>query len=134
METGFHGASAVHHHMTNTRITDPEIMEYRYPVRLLRFEIRENSGGKGKFSGGEGVEREILFLEPVSLSVLTQHRIQKPYGLAGGLSGKLGEQYLIRANGDRLDLKSIDGADILAGDIFVIKTPGGGGWGTFDTR
>lgn len=126
---GFHGASAVHHHMTNTRITDPEILEYRYPVRLLRFEIRKNSGGEGKYSGGEGVEREILFLEPVSLSVLTQHRTQKPYGLRGGLSGQMGEQYVIRANGDRLDLKSVDGADILAGDVFVIKTPGGGGFG-----
>lgn len=126
---GFHGASAVHHHMTNTRITDPEIMEYRYPLRLLRFEIRKNSGGKGKYSGGDGVIREILFHESVSLSVLTQHRSQKPYGLKGGLSGLNGEQYVIRSGGDRINLKSIDGTEIHAGDIFIIKTPGGGGYG-----
>lgn len=125
----FFGASAVHHHMTNTRITDPEILEYRYPVRLKSFGIRRGSGGDGIYKGGDGVIREILFLEPVTLSVLTQHRIELPYGLNGGNSGKAGKQYIIKSDGDIIELNSIDGYGIEKGDIFVIKTPGGGGFG-----
>ena len=133
----FHGTSAVHHHMTNTRITDPEIFEHRYPVRLDRFEIRSGSGGKGKFNGGDGIIREITFLEPVSLSVLTQHRKEMPYGLNGGESGQTGEQYILRGGKigepdkacEKIPLKGIDGMTVDAGDKLVIKTPGGGGFG-----
>lgn len=126
---GFHGASAVHHHMTNTRITDPEILEHRYPVILQRFERRHNSGGKGAWQGGDGVIRELVFLEPSTLSILTQHRVIKPYGLMGGEPGQTGEQYIIRKNGSQVSLGSVDGYEIEAGDHFVIKTPGGGGYG-----
>jgi len=126
---GFHGASAVHHHMTNTRITDPEILEFKFPVRLESFKIRKGSGGKGKWPGGDGVVRKILFLEPVTLSVLTQHRREGPYGLEGGSAGKPGKQYILTTSGERVDLGSIDGYDIREGDRFVIFTPGGGGYG-----
>lgn len=125
----FDGTDAIHHHMTNTRITDAEIMEYRYPVRVDRFEVRIDSGGKGLHSGGNGVIRELTFLEPVSLSVLTQHRTVSPYGIDGGKPGSTGEQYVIHSDGRRQNLSSIDGCDILRGDRFVIKTPGGGGFG-----
>ncbi|KPK75580.1 MAG: 5-oxoprolinase [Phycisphaerae bacterium SM23_30] len=125
----FDGASAVHHHMTNTRITDPEIMEHRYPVRLERFEIKKDSGGAGLRRGGDGVVREITFLAPASLSVCTQHRRQRPYGLNGGRPGQKGRQYIRRANGDIEPLKGIDDAQIKTGDRFIIETPGGGGWG-----
>ncbi len=130
---GFAGASAVHHHMTNTRITDPEIMEQRYPVHLERFEIRQKSGGVGKFNGGNGIIRQIRFLENVELSILTQRRTTQPYGLNGGSDGLGGKQILIRSNKnqvpDYLNLKSIDSADINPGDILLIETPGGGAWG-----
>lgn len=126
---GFNGASAVHHHMTNTRITDAEVLEHRYPVRLERFSIRHGSGGSGKNNGGDGVIREMVFLDSLSLSVLTQHRSTGPYGLEGGGSGKPGKQYVIRKDGTVVSLKSIDGYTVHPGDRFIIKTPGGGGWG-----
>jgi 5-oxoprolinase (ATP-hydrolysing) len=125
----FDGSDAVHHHMTNTAGTDPEILEHRYPVRLERYEIRKKSGGKGNYSGGNGITRELSFLEAVSLSVLTQHRIQKPYGLQGGKPGKTGNQFIIRKDGRKESLESIDGSDLESGDRFVIHTPGGGGFG-----
>jgi 5-oxoprolinase (ATP-hydrolysing) len=126
----FDGASAVHHHMTNTRITDPEILELRYPVLLNRFEIRKGSGGKGRHKGGRGVTREITFLDDVTLSVLTQHRVEVPYGLNGGKPGKKGRQHAITSAGEKIKLKSIDGLELKKGDRFIIKTPGGGGYGT----
>ncbi|NQU86907.1 MAG: hydantoinase B/oxoprolinase family protein [Mariniphaga sp.] len=126
---GFHGASAVHHHMTNTRITDPEIMEHRYPVRLDEFRVRKNSGGKSKWNGGDGVIRKITFLEPVNLSVLTQRRKEGPFGLDGGDPGKPGCQMVIRKNGIVEKLDSIQNSNLEAGDQFVIETPGGGGYG-----
>ncbi len=125
----YHGASAVHHHMTNTRITDPEIIEHRYPVRLERFKIRKGSGGDGQFRGGDGIVREFTFLEPVRLSVLTQRRCSGPYGFNGGADGLAGKQYLIHANGEKEPLASTDGRSLKAGDRFVIYTPGGGGYG-----
>ena len=125
----FNGTDAVHQHMTNTRITDAEVMEYRYPVRLDRFEVRSGSGGKGKYHGGDGVIREITFLEPVSLSVLTQHRKIAPYGMKGGEDGQTGEQYVIRENGEHEKLDYIDGIDLEKDDRFILKTPGGGGYG-----
>lgn len=127
---GYDGASAVHQHMTNTRITDPEIMELRYPISLNQFSVRKNSGGKGKWRGGDGVVREIYFNDTLSLTVLTQHRIEEPYGMRGGKSGKRGKQYLIRKNGILEKLKPIDGTQVYSGDRLIIETPGGGGWGS----
>ena len=126
---GFQGADAVHQHMTNTRATDPEIFEHRYPVRLNRYAIRKGSGGAGTWCGGNGLIRDITFLEPVSLSVLTQHRVTKPYGLMGGGPGKTGHQKVLRADGTEQQLDWKDGADPEAGDRFILHTPGGGGFG-----
>ena len=130
---GFHGASAVHSHMTNTRITDPEIVEHRYPVRVERFAVRVGSGGAGRFRGGDGAVRELLFLAPVSLSILSQHRTVRPYGLEGGEPGQPGRQRVIRATGEVLDLEPIASCEMGAGDRLVIETPGGGGFGTRET-
>ncbi|MCF8379723.1 MAG: hydantoinase B/oxoprolinase family protein [Bacteroidales bacterium] len=126
---GFHGRDATHHHMTNTRITDPEVIEQRFPVRITRFAIREGSGGKGNWKGGNGLIREYEFLENMNLSVLSQRRESGPYGLSGGGNGMPGTQYLIRNNGTRIAVKGIDNIDVVAGDRFVIETPGGGAWG-----
>ena len=127
---GFDGASAVHHHMTNTRITDPEIMEHRYPVRLEAFSVRKNSGGNGKWQGGDGIKRVLTFLEPVNLSVLSQRRKSGPFGLNGGDPGKPGTQKVIRRNGETINLGSIENIDMETGDQFIIETPGGGGFGS----
>ena len=124
-----HGASGVHHHMTNTRITDPEILEHRYPLRLLQFSIRKKSGGRGAFRGGNGVVRVLEFTDKSTVSLLSQHRIIRPYGMLGGKPGKRGQQYVIRADGVREKLSGIDGFMAHQGDKLVIKTPGGGGWG-----
>ncbi len=124
------GASCVHVHMTNTAITDPEVMELRLPVRLRRCAIRANSGGAGAHRGGDGMIREIEFLESVELSVLTQHRAHGPRGASGGADGQSGDQELIRANGDRVSLGAVDGAHAEPGDRLIIETPGGGGWGS----
>jgi len=126
---GFDGACAVHHHMTNTRITDPEIMEHRYPVRMEEFSIRRGSGGKGKWQGGDGVSRVMTFLEDVNLSVLTQRRRSGPYGLDGGEAGRSGRQELIRKTGERVELDSVHNINVDAGDKFIMETPGGGGYG-----
>jgi len=126
----FHGADAVHSHMTNTQITDPEIIEHRFPVRVERFAIRKKSGGKGKYCGGDGIIRELVFLKKSSLSVLGQHRSEGPYGLAGGRSGKPAKQTVIRASGKIVALNSIDGIEINPGDRFRLETPGGGGYGS----
>ncbi|MEX2455772.1 MAG: hydantoinase B/oxoprolinase family protein [Balneolaceae bacterium] len=126
---GFHGADAVHQHMTNTRATDPEILEHRYPVRLDQYSIREHSGGVGKWKGGNGIIREMTFIEPVNLSVLAQHRIIPPYGLEGGKSGKIGKHWIETKDGIKRELSWRDGADLNAGDRFILHTPGGGGFG-----
>ncbi len=126
---GFSGASAVHTHMTNTTITDPEVLEFRYPVRLERFAVRRGSGGEGKWRGGDGAIREVTFLEPMALSLLTQHRVQAPYGMQGGAPGAVGRQTLHKANGEILVLPSCAEVDVEAGDRLTIETPGGGGWG-----
>jgi 5-oxoprolinase (ATP-hydrolysing) len=129
---GFAGASGVHQHMTNTRITDPEVMELRYPVRVHQFGLRKSSGGNGKFSGGEGIVRELEFLEPVELTVLAQHRTVEPYGMQGGENGKVGQQLVIRKNGETLSLSGTESLEIGSGDKFRIETPGGGGWGSVE--
>ncbi|CAN5191937.1 hydantoinase B/oxoprolinase family protein [soil metagenome] len=126
---GFNGTNAVHQHMTNTRITDPEILELRYPVRLNRFEIRKNSGGKGKWTGGNGVEREITFKADLEINLLTQHRKEKPYGFKGGAPGKTGEQTLIHSEGTKQKLKGMESLSVKKGDKLIIRTPGGGGYG-----
>ncbi len=126
---GFDGADAVHSHMTNTAITDPEILEWRFPVRLERFAVRKNSGGQGESTGGNGIVREMVFTEPVSLSLLTQNRTQGPYGLNGGQAGHPGEQYLAKRNGEEIELASVAQQELEASDRLIMKTPGGGGWG-----
>ena len=126
---GFDGADAVHSHMTNTAITDPEILEWRFPVRLERFAVRKNSGGQGECIGGNGIIRELVFTEPVSLSLLTQNRTQGPYGLNGGQAGQAGEQRLAKRTGDVKELGSVAQEQLDTGDRLIMKTPGGGGWG-----
>ncbi|WP_221390035.1 hydantoinase B/oxoprolinase family protein [Dyadobacter sp. NIV53] len=125
---GFHGRSAVHQHMTNTRITDPEQLERKYPVRLLEFGIRKGSGGKGKFNGGDGIVRKIQFLEPLQVTLLGQHRKYAPYGLDGGDDGKCGEHTMV-SGGVTSKLSGIVSLEVASGDILTIKTPGGGGFG-----
>lgn len=124
------GTSAVHSHMTNTRMTDPEVVEWRFPVRVDAFSIRRDSGGRGYFSGGDGVERRIRFLEPMTATILSSHRETAPYGLEGGEDGKTGENSVIRANGALVQLAGNDEIAVSPGDVFVIKTPGGGGYGS----
>lgn len=126
---GWHGASAVHSHMTNTRITDPEVIEARYPVRVERFAVRRGSGGAGQWRGGDGAVREMTFLEPMSLSLLTQHRVAGPRGMHGGEPGAPGRQRVIRASGDAVELGPVDGCEVAPGDRLALETPGGGGWG-----
>jgi 5-oxoprolinase (ATP-hydrolysing) len=126
---GHDGAHALHTHMTNTAITDPEIIEQRYPVRLHQFAIRHGSGGTGQWRGGDGVVREFEFVEPLTVSLLTQHRVEAPFGLQGGQPGQCGRQTLVREGQSTL----LDGCttfEAQAGDHVIIETPGGGGWGT----
>lgn len=126
---GFEGASAVHTHMTNTRITDPEVLEHRYPVRLERFAVRRGSGGAGRRRGGDGVVRELRFTEPVALSILAERREVGPPGGDGGDAGATGEQRVVRADGTTERLSGTAAAEIRAGDRVIVETPGGGGWG-----
>lgn len=127
---GWDGVGGVHTHMTNTRITDPEILESRYPIILNRFCLRtDESGGRGEFVGGEGVHRELLFRKPVTLSVLTERRVLEPYGMAGGLSGKRGLNLLVKTDGRVISLGGKTAVDIETGDTFSMKSPGGGGYG-----
>jgi 5-oxoprolinase (ATP-hydrolysing) len=126
---GFNGASGVHTHMTNTSSTDPEVLEHRYPVRLRRFAIRRGSGGAGRWCGGDGLVREIEFLAPLELSILSQHRVSAPYGMAGGGGGAIGRQVILRPDGTRRELAGIDGCRVEPGDRLLLETPGGGGWG-----
>ncbi len=124
---GYDGASGLHTHMTNTAVTDPEILEQRYPVRLHRFALRRGSGGAGRWRGGDGLIREIEFLKPLQVSLLAQHRVVAPYGMEGGGEGRCGRQ---RLNGR--DLPGIAAFAVQPGDRLLIETPGGGGWGRRD--
>ena len=123
------GTSAVHSHMTNTRMTDPEVLETRFPVRLEEFSIREGSGGAGRFQGGNGVVRKLRFLEAMTLTMLSSHRVVPPFGLAGGEPGRCGNNYVVRADGEFEQLRGNDEVRVNAGDLFVMETPGGGGYG-----
>jgi 5-oxoprolinase (ATP-hydrolysing) len=123
------GCSAVHVHMTNTAITDPEVMEARMPVRVERFAIRHGSGGVGRHRGGDGIERRIRFLEPVELSLLTQRRLHGPPGLGKGKAGKPGRQSLIRRRGSEEELTFNAATTADSNEVLVMETPGGGGWG-----
>ncbi|CAA9997633.1 unnamed protein product [Nesidiocoris tenuis] len=126
----WHGRSGVHSHMTNTRITDPEILEKRYPVLLDEFHLRRNSGGSGRFRGGDGIVRTFTFRSPLSLSILTERRVFAPYGLEGGSDGAKGLNLLRRSKGGRvLYLGSKTAIDVQPGDQFTLLTPGGGAWG-----
>ena len=126
---GFNGASAVHSHMTNTRMTDPEVLENRFPVRLEEFSIRKGSGGQGAFGGGDGIVRKLRFLTEMTATVLTSHRKTAPFGAAGGAAGKRGENAVIRTDGTRVPLGGNAQVTMGVGDIFVLKSPGGGGFG-----
>lgn len=126
---GFDGASAVQTHMTNSRLTDPEILETRYPVLIERFAIRRGSGGAGRNKGGDGIERAIRFREPMHAGILSNRRAVPPSGLAGGDNALPGINRVVRANGTTETLSATASADMAAGDMFVIETPGGGGFG-----
>jgi 5-oxoprolinase (ATP-hydrolysing) len=116
--------------MTNTRMTDPEVLELRFPVRLEQFAIRRGSGGRGKWTGGDGAIRRVRFLEPMTAIIVSSRRNVAPFGLEGGDDGAAGRQWVERADGTRDVLTGTDKAEMNAGDVFVIETPGGGGYGT----
>ncbi len=126
---GFDGASAVHTHMTNTRMTDPEVLELRYPVRLERFAVREGSDGAGAQSGGNGAVRRIRSLRPMTAVLVSSRRTVPPFGLACGEPGAVRRQRVERADGTLMDLRGSDRAEMEPSDVFVIETPGGGGFG-----
>ncbi|MBK9117069.1 MAG: hydantoinase B/oxoprolinase family protein [Betaproteobacteria bacterium] len=125
----FDGASAVQTHMTNSRLTDPEVLEWRFPVRLESFAIRRGSGGGGRRRGGDGTRRVVRFLEPMTAVVLANHRRVAPFGVAGGQPGATGRNWVERAGGTREEFGATGKVEMGAGDVFVIETPGGGGFG-----
>ena len=127
---GFNGTSVVQTHMTNSRLTDPEVLEFRYPVRLDSYEIRAGSGGTGRWTGGNGGVRRVRFLEPMTASILSNGRVHPAFGMAGGAPGEPGRNWVERANGQVEPLPHIGQAEMGVDDVFVIATPGGGGYGT----
>ncbi len=130
---GFPGTDAVHTHMTNTRLTDPEILEFRYPVLLEDFHIRKGSGGKGKWSAGDGIRRTIRFLEKMEYTILSGHRRIRPFGLAGGEDGQIGENYVRRKDGTMERLKGADATVVDAGEAIIVQTPTAGGYGKVES-
>jgi 5-oxoprolinase (ATP-hydrolysing) len=126
---GFDGADVVQTHMTNSRLTDPEVLEWRLPVLLEEFAVRPGSGGAGRWHGGDGAVRRIRFREPMTVSLLTGHRREAPYGMAGGAPGALGANRVLRADGTVETLGGCATVDLAAGDALEIETPGGGGYG-----
>jgi len=126
---GYDGTSAVHSHMTNTRMTDPEVLETRFPVRVDEFSIRQGSGGQGTYVGGNGIVRRLTFHEAMTVTTLSSHRKVPPLGAQGGSPGQIGENSVQRASGDLELLKGDDQVELTPGDTFIMKTPGGGGFG-----
>jgi 5-oxoprolinase (ATP-hydrolysing) len=126
---GFDGASCVHTHMTNTRLTDPEVLEWRFPVLVEEFAVRRGSGGRGRWSGGDGAVRKVRFLEPMTAAILSGHRRVPPYGMAGGEPGAVGRNFVLRTDGTVTPLAGSDRTEMKTGDLFVIETPGGGAYG-----
>ncbi|RYF45743.1 MAG: 5-oxoprolinase, partial [Cytophagaceae bacterium] len=123
------GRSGVHQHMTNTKLTDPETLERRYPVRLRRFSLRPNSGGAGQWRGGDGLIRELEFLAPLQATLVSQHRVVAPYGLDAGEPGEVGQQTLIFPDGKEETLPGLFTRQMLPGERIRLGTPGGGGVG-----
>ncbi|HMG28604.1 MAG TPA: hydantoinase B/oxoprolinase family protein [Jiangellaceae bacterium] len=126
---GFDGAPVVQTHMTNSRLTDPEVLEWRFPVLVDSFAVRSGSGGAGRWRGGDGAVRRLRFLEPMTVSTLSGHRRVPPYGLLGGQRGALGRNRVERADGSIAEMAGCDSVAVEAGDVLVIETPGGGGYG-----
>ena len=127
---GFNGTDLVQTHMTNSRLTDPEVFEFRFPVRLESYEIRHHSGGAGRWQGGNGGVRRVRFLEPMTASILSNGRVHGAFGLAGGKAGQVGINRVVRLNGSVEELGHIGQAEMSDGDVFEVHTPGGGGYGT----
>ena len=115
--------------MTNSKLTDPEVLEWRFPVLLNSFEIKSGSGGEGKYRGGDGVIRKIQFLENMTANIISSHRKVPPYGLAGGGNAQIGKNRVEHADGSVTELSGIGQVELQQGDVFVIETPGGGGYG-----
>jgi len=128
------GCSAVQTHMTNSRLTDPEVLEWRFPVILKEFSIRPGSGGVGQYNGGDGVVRKLQFVEPMEASILSERRLIKPFGMDGGGTGALGRNYVLRKDGSVENLTGTGTVKMQKDDIFVIETPGGGAWGASETK
>ena len=126
---GWDGCSAVHTHMTNSRLTDPEVLEWRYPVRVEEFRVRTGSGGEGAHRGGDGAVRRLRFLEPLTAAIVSSSRRVPPYGLAGGLPGACGRNAVERADGTVEELPGVAQTRMAPGDVLVVETPGGGGYG-----
>lgn len=126
---GFDGTDVVQTNMTNSRLTDPEILEFRFPVRLESYAIRHGSGGAGLWHGGNGGVRKVRFLEPMTAAILSNNRIHAPFGMAGGEAAQRGRNRVERADGRVEELGHIGKTDMGVGDVFVIETPGGGGYG-----
>ena len=126
------GCSAVHTHMTNSRLTDPEVLEWRFPVRLESFSIRNNSGGDGIHKGGDGVDRRIRFLESMTVNMIAGHRVVPPYGIEGGKPGAVGKNYVIHRDARITELGTKGQIEVVKDDVFVLKTPGGGGYGQYN--
>ena len=131
---GFHGTDAVHSHMTNSRLTDPEVLEWHFPVLLESFVIRSGSGGNGKYRGGNGVIRKVRFLQDMTANIISSHRQVPPYGLAGGGPGRVGNNRVEHIDGSVTQLSAIDHIKLIKGDVFVIETPGGGAYGKIDDK
>jgi 5-oxoprolinase (ATP-hydrolysing) len=129
---GFHGTSVVQAHMTNSRLTDPEVFEFRFPVRLQSYAIRAESGGAGRWQGGHGGVRKVEFLEAMTAGILSNGRVHPAFGLEGGASGAPGINRVVRANGRVETLSHIGQVEVQPGDVFEIHTPGGGGYGRLD--
>ena len=125
----FDGTDAIHTHMTNSRLTDPEVLEWRFPVLLERFEIRRGSGASGRHRGGDGTRRRIVFREAMTAAILSSHRKVPPFGVDGGETGALGRNWVERRDGTVEELGGTDKTEMNPGDVFVIETPGGGGYG-----